>query len=75
MAASLAEATGRVGYITELSLDLGGLTGSAKTPYLSAGCPAPRGLEGAPFQFAKATFDFGKTTIDSTLVRTCKVRR
>lgn len=75
MSASLAQATGKAGYITELSLDLGGAAGSAKDPYLSAGCPAPKGFGSAPFPFAKATFDFGKSSLGSTLFRTCKVRR
>lgn len=73
LSASFAEATGKAGYITELSLDLGN-SGSGKTPYLSAGCPAPKGFGGATFPFAKATFDFGKTKLESTLTRNCQVR-
>jgi len=74
LTASLAQATGKGGYITELSLDLDGSRGSGGTPYLSAGCPAPKGFGTATFPFARATFDFGKSTIDSTLTRNCKVR-
>jgi len=74
LTASLAEATGKAGYITELSLDLEGSSGSGATPYLSASCPAPKGFGGATFPFAKATFDFGKSTLDSTLTRNCQVR-
>jgi hypothetical protein len=74
LTASLAEATGKAGYITELSLDLGDPKGSGKTPFLSAGCPAPKGFGGASFTFAKATFDFGTSTLDSTLTRNCQVR-
>lgn len=74
LTASLAEATGRGGYITELSLDLDGSGGSGKTRYLTASCPVPKGFGSANFSFAKATFDFGKRTLDSTLTRNCEVR-
>lgn len=75
LTASLAEATGRAGYITELSLELGGPGVGGKVPYLSAGCPAPKGFGGAVFPFAQATFDFVGVQVDSTLTRRCKVRR
>jgi hypothetical protein len=75
LTASLAEATGKAGYITELSLDLDGSSGSSKTPYLSASCPAPKGFGSATFSFAKATFDFGNKTLKSTLTRNCKAKR
>lgn len=75
LSASLAEATGKAGYITKLSLDLDGASGPGKTAYLSASCPAPAGFGGATFSFAKATFDFGATTLESTLTRNCAVRR
>lgn len=74
LTASLAEATGRAGYITELSLDLDGSSSAGRTPYLSAGCPAPKGFGGATFPFAKATFEFGARTLDSTLTRNCEAR-
>lgn len=74
LTASLTEAAGKAGYITELSLDLDGSSGSGKAPYLSANCPAPKGFGAANFAFAKATFDFGKAKIDSTLTRNCQVR-
>jgi hypothetical protein len=74
LTASLAEATGRAGYITELSLELGTSQGSGKTPYLSARCPAPQGFGAATFPFAKATLDFGDRTLASTLTRNCEVR-
>ena len=70
---SLASATGKGGYITELSLVLGATHGPAKD-YLSAGCPAPKGFGAASFPFAKATFDFGKTSLESTLTRNCEAR-
>jgi hypothetical protein len=74
LTASLAEATGKAGYITELTLDLGDSGNSGKTPYLGAGCPAPKGFGAASFPFAKATFDFGKASLESTLTRSCQVR-
>jgi hypothetical protein len=74
--ASLPEVTGDSGYITGLSLNLGKTvrSGGKSRSYLSASCPAPKGLGSAVFPFAKASLDFGKKRIDSTLVRTCKVR-
>lgn len=74
LTASLAAATGKAGYITELSLDLGKTGGRAKGAYVSAGCPAPKGLGQAVFPFAKATFDFAGSKLTSTLIRQCKVR-
>jgi hypothetical protein len=71
LTASLAEATGEAGYITGLSLNLGG--GGARF-YLTADCPAPKGFGGAVFPFARASFEFGGRTITSTLSRNCKVR-
>jgi hypothetical protein len=70
LSAAVAEAAGKGGYITELTLELGG----AGSDYLEAGCPAPKGFGGATFPFAKATFDFGKRTLSSTLTRNCTVR-
>jgi hypothetical protein len=74
LTASLAEATGKAGYITGLSLDLGRTPGSGKgeRSYLSAGCPAPKGFGAATFTFAKASFDFGGARLTSTLTRNCK---
>jgi hypothetical protein len=74
LTAALAEATGKGGFITELSLDLDGSSGSGKARYLTASCPAPKGFGSASFSFAKATFDFGGKTLNSTLTRNCRVR-
>jgi len=74
LTASLSEATGKAGYITELSLALGNPRGGAKTPFLTADCPAPKGFGGASFAFARATFDFGGPKLISTLTRNCQVR-
>jgi hypothetical protein len=73
LSASLAGVTGKAGYITELSLSLGGGSGRA-AKYLTAGCPAPKGFGSVSFPFAKATLDFSKASIASSLVRSCKVR-
>lgn len=73
LTASLAAATGKAGYITELSLDLGATSGPAMD-YLTAACPAPKGFGGATFPFAKATFGFGGANLESTLTRNCEVR-
>jgi hypothetical protein len=73
--ASLPDVTGSSGYITGLSLSLGrsfSVHGKRRS-YLSASCPAPYGFRGAVFPFAKASFGFGKSTLDSTLTRSCRV--
>lgn len=77
LTASLAEVTGRAGYITGLSLNLGGPSASGKggRNYLTAGCPAPKGFGGAVFPFARASFRFSHSVITSTLTRKCKVKR
>lgn len=72
LTAALAEVTGKAGYITGLSLNLGRTVG--KRSYLSASCPAPKGIGGGAFTFAKASFDFGNRSLSSTLTRSCKVR-
>ncbi len=74
LSTSLAAATGKAGYITELSLDLGEHGGGRRARYLSASCPAPEGFGGAVFPFAKVTLDFVGFQVGSTLTRNCKVR-
>jgi hypothetical protein len=76
LTASLAEATGKGGYITGLSLNLGGasISGKGRRNYLTADCPAAEGFGGAVFPFARASFEFGSGKITSTLIRNCKVR-
>jgi hypothetical protein len=69
--------TSENGYVTGLSLKLGRQfsNGGEQQAYLSAGCPAPKGVSKALFPFARANFKFtGGKTIDSTLTRTCKAR-
>jgi hypothetical protein len=76
LSASLPAVTSDSGYITGLEMNLG-KTFSYKGKhhsYLSAGCPAPKGINLAPFPFARASFGFGKKTITSTLTRSCRAR-
>jgi hypothetical protein len=43
--------------------------------YVSAGCPAPKGINLVSFPLARTTFSFAAgTTLTSTLTRACKVR-
>ena len=64
------------GYVTGLSLNLGrSFTYRGKRrSYLSAGCPTPEDINVAPFDFARASFDFGTQDLRSTLRRTCKAQ-
>jgi hypothetical protein len=64
------------GFITGLSLNLGRsfhYRGQRRS-YVSAGCPAPDGVAIAPFDFARATFDFGAEEVSSVLSRSCRAR-
>lgn len=74
LSASLSEVTGKAGYITSLSLEIDGSSGRGGAHYLSAGCPAPKGLGGASFPFARASLGFGGTSVGSTLTRSCRAR-
>lgn len=76
LVASLPEVTGDSSYITAFSLSLARTFSfhGKRHSYLSAGCPAPRGLPGAPFPFAKASFTFAHRTLTSTLTRSCRAR-
>jgi hypothetical protein len=76
LSASFPEVTGNAGYVTGLSLSLGKVfraNGKAHS-FLSASCPAPKGLSRAPFSLAKATLSFPGRTLSTTLTRSCKVR-
>lgn len=47
--------------------------GGKRRSYLSAGCPAPKGLTTGPFPLARTSFGFaGGPTLRGTLTRTCK---
>jgi hypothetical protein len=78
LTAFLPHVTGRAGFITGLTLNLHrnfSYRGRAHS-YLSAGCPAPKGLSEAVFPLARISFGFaGGRTLTSTLTRSCKVRR
>jgi hypothetical protein len=77
LSAKLPRVAAAWGYISGLSLTLKrtfryhGTTRS----YLSAGCPAPAGIDVASYPFARASFGFDSgQTLHSRLTRTCKVR-
>lgn len=62
-----------VGFVTGISLQLGG-SAAAKgpRPYLSAGCPAPKGFASIAFPLARMTFVFaGAPPLRETLTRSC----
>jgi hypothetical protein len=72
--ASLPNFTSKWGYVTGISLKLGG---GAHRDYLSAGCPAPKGFGGASFPLARASLSFGEggpKSVAQTLTRSCGVR-
>lgn len=76
LTATLPRVTGEWGFVTGISLKLDRRFSShgRKHSYLAAGCPAPRGLSGAVFPFARTSFSFeGGVAMNSTLVRSCRV--
>lgn len=73
LTAALSEVTGKAGYITGLSMHLGRTVNGRG--YVSASCPAPKGLNAAVFPLAKVSYEFGGKSLSSSLIRTCKVRR
>lgn len=62
------------GFITGLSLNLGRTFHyrGERRSYIAAGCPAPEGVAIAPFDFARATFNFGTEKVRSVLSRSCR---
>jgi hypothetical protein len=77
LTASLPQVTGNSGYITGLTLNLERSFSShgKRRSYVSASCPAPRGVALVSFPFARASFGFaGGQALTSTLTRSCKVR-
>ncbi len=62
------------GFITGLSLNLGRTFHyrGERRSYVTAGCPAPKGISIAPFDFARATFNFGAEKVSSVLSRSCR---
>jgi hypothetical protein len=76
LSARLPEVTSEWGYVTGLELNLQRRyrwAGKARS-YVSAGCPAPKGLSGAVFPFVKAEFGFKGLEIGSTVTRQCRAR-
>ncbi|HEY2334883.1 MAG TPA: hypothetical protein VGH58_07755 [Solirubrobacterales bacterium] len=72
--AALPRFSGKWGYVTGISLDLG-RPGSKRRPYLSASCPAPAGFGKASFSLAQATLNFaGHGPVSQVLTRSCGVR-
>lgn len=76
--AEFPEVTGEWGYVTGLEMNLHrrfAYRGRTRG-YLSAGCPAPKGLTLVPFTLARTSFEFDSgLTISTTLNRTCRVRK
>jgi hypothetical protein len=59
----------------ELRLSRSYTSGGKHRSYISAGCPAPKGLSKVPFSFARTFFGFeGGPTLSTTLTRTCSAR-
>jgi hypothetical protein len=75
--AALPDAARRWAYLTKFRFVIGRrfMVDGRPHSYLRANCPAPKGLTGAVFPFAKATYRFATTkTLRSTLVGSCHVR-
>ena len=75
--ASLPDSLNRFGYLKRISLNLHRTYGfrGATHSYLSAACPAPKGLSEASFNFAFASMSFADgRTLAATLTRTCTVK-
>jgi hypothetical protein len=67
--ASLPRVTGEWGYVTGVSLDL-------DPSYLSAGCPAPEGIDNVVFPLMRTSFGFeGGPQLVATLNRNCQVAK
>ena len=74
--ANLPQIAGEWGNITQVGMTLGRTYRShGKThSYFTAGCPAPKGFDRAPFPLVRASFEFaGGLTLSTTLNRSCKV--
>lgn len=74
---TLPEIASEYGYISSFSMSLSRRykSGGKQRSFASASCPAPKGINIAPFPFAKASYEFaGGVTLGATLIRDCKVR-
>ena len=71
--ATLPHFSGKWGYITGISLNLGAT--SHKRSYISAACRAPKGFGKASFSLTEAKLSFeGHGPVSQTLQRSCGVR-
>jgi hypothetical protein len=76
LSASLPKVTGEWGFVTGIQMRLGRSFAyrGRRRAYLSAGCPAPKGLSGAPYSLMRMSFGFaGPVTLAKTLTRSCRV--
>jgi hypothetical protein len=65
---SFPRATGDWGYVTGIELNL-------DKRFLTAGCPAPKGLSKVPFPLMKTDFSFkGGLSLQNTLIRSCQAK-
>jgi hypothetical protein len=77
LTAALPRTLGDWGYITAIELTLSRRYAyrGRRHSFISAGCPAPKGLSGVVFPLARTSFGFaGGSRITSTLTRGCGVR-
>ncbi len=77
LGASLPEALGNWGYVTgiEMKLSRRYRFKGKQHSYLSAACPAPKGIGTVPFPLIRASFVFdGRRKLESTLNRSCRAR-
>jgi hypothetical protein len=77
LTANLAKALGKKKNLTGIEMTLSRRYSSEgkRHSYISAGCPAPKGVPVVSFPLAKTTFSFaGKQKVEATLTRTCGVR-
>jgi hypothetical protein len=77
LTASLPQVTSKWGYVTGISMKLGRSFSShgKRRSYLSAGCPAPKGISIVPFPLSRTSLDFaGGKKVSSVLRQSCRVR-
>jgi hypothetical protein len=77
LSAALPRAMGAWGKLTGIELTLSRRYSyrGRRHSYLSAGCPAPAGLPGASFRFARTSFGFeGGRTLRLTMTRSCRAK-
>ena len=78
LSARLPPIDGGYGHISsfDVSLERRFRTGGTSHSFLSAACPAPSGLPGASFTFARARYSFADgTTLKGTILSHCAVKR